>query len=293
MAFLQPDRRLLGIVSPARATHGDAFSAWRVGRSELGAQGNPFFNLDHFSMRGPTFPPHPHAGFSAVTYVLPESAIGMTNRDSRGDRSAIPPGGLHWTAAGSGIVHEEVPDLPGAMVEGMQIFVRQPQDQEVAPPRIHHVDADAIPLASLPGGGWLRILAGRYESLQAAFAPPSPLALIDVKLAPGGGMTWPDSSPQAAPEARMPWTLLVYLFRGALDLGEGYPREIRAPAMLIWETGLSPVALHALETDARFLILSGEPLDQPSIANGPFVMSSEDALRDAVSRFKAGAMGRI
>jgi len=74
-------------------------------------------------MRAPIFPPHPHTGFSAVTYMFEDSAGSFQNRDSLGDRALIHPGDLHWTQAGSGLMYEEVPSLPGTLCHGAQIFV--------------------------------------------------------------------------------------------------------------------------------------------------------------------------
>src|ERR1700750_2818805 len=95
-------RPIVRVARPEPARHGDAFTALRMGSLAFGREGDTVINLDHFRMGGPTFPPHAHAGFSAITYMLPESAGAMRNRDSLGDVSLIPPGGLHWTAAGSG-----------------------------------------------------------------------------------------------------------------------------------------------------------------------------------------------
>jgi redox-sensitive bicupin YhaK (pirin superfamily) len=281
-------RSLLRIARPTEAAHGNAFRALRIGAAQLGTEGNPFFNIDHFFMAGPTFPPHPHAGFSAVTYVLPESPIGMVNRDSQGDRSDIAPGGLHWTAASSGIVHEEVPAAPGT-VEGMQIFVRQPVAQEQTPPRIHRVEASEVPMLALADGGWLRVLAGSVPPLHAPFEPPSELVLADASLAANGGLTLPATPPSA------PWTLVVYLFRGELvRTGAGADREaIQAPAVLAFATGADAVALEAGAAGARLLVMGGAPLDQPSYSAGPFVLSSQAALADAVARYQSGAMGRL
>jgi redox-sensitive bicupin YhaK (pirin superfamily) len=273
-------RPIVRMIRPTSARHGDVFTALRMGASAFGADGDPFLNLDHFRMAGPTFPPHAHAGFSAVTYVLPESDAGMSNRDSLGDRSIIPPGGLHWTAAGSGIVHEEVPERAGALVEGFQIFVRQPVAQETLPPAIDHVDPAAVPVVALEGG-CARILAGRYDGTSAPFGTPSPLALIDVMLERGACFAW---SP--VPEMT---SCAVYLFEGALDAGD---RPIAAPMLILFERGDAPVQI-AAKARCRFLLLAGEPLHAPSVSNGPFVLSSQDALDEAMHRYRSGAMGTL
>jgi redox-sensitive bicupin YhaK (pirin superfamily) len=274
------DRAVARLVRPVTARHGDAFAAVRMGAAAFGADGDPFLNLDHFHMGGPTFPPHAHAGFSAVTYILPESDAGMLNRDSRGDRSIIPPGGLHWTAAGSGIVHEEVPERSGVTIEGFQIFVRQPVAQEDTAPVIDHVYPGAIPVVAL-GDGYARVLAGHYGGLAASFATPSPLALIDVALMPGEPFVW-------SPEPGMT-TCAVYLFGGRLAI-DG--RTVEAPALILFERGDASVHL-AAASRSRLLLLAGQPLDAPSVSNGPFVLSSQAKIDDAIDRYRRGAMGTI
>ncbi len=251
-----------------------------MGTAAFGAEGDPFLNLDHFTMGGPTFPPHAHAGFSAVTYMLPESAAGMLNRDSRGDRSIIPPGGLHWTAAGSGIVHEEVPERAGASIEGFQIFIRQPVVQEMTAPVIHHVEPAAIPTIKL-SAGHVRVLAGHHGKATAPFVAPSPITLLDLTLMPGEPFLW-------SPEAGMT-NCAVYLFAGRLTI-DG--REAEAPALILFEPGETAVHL-AAAARSRLMLLAGQPLHAPSVSNGPFVLSSQARLDDAVNRYRRGAMGLL
>jgi len=279
-ASIEPLRAVARVVRPEPARHGDAFTALRLGSLAIGGEGDPVINVDHFRMAGPTFPPHAHAGFSAITYMLPESVGAMRNRDSRGDVSLIPPGGLHWTAAGSGIVHEEVPDRAGETIEGFQIFVRQPIAQETAAPAIHHVEPHAVPVVRFDGGE-IRVLAGRAGDAAAPFTPPSPLCLLDIALDPGAPFAWsPD--PGIA-------TCALYLFAGRLDI-DG--TAVAAPALILFARGQAAIEFDARDR-ARFLLLAGAPLDAPSVSNGPFVLSSQAALNDAVQRYRSGAMGRL
>ncbi len=283
-------RELAGIVAPQEFVHGAGFRAFRITGASLGAGGDPFLSVDHFRIAAPTFPPHAHAGFSAATYVLPESACGMKNRDGLGDVSRIEPGGVHWTAAGSGLVHEEIPETPGQTAEGMQIFVRQPLANELAPPRIDHVDRDRVPTMTLERGAEVRLLAGRYETLASAFEPPSPLTVLDVSLPKGSRLEWPGSRPLGISSA----PFAVYLFGGRIDLGEDYQgrRTVSAHSVIAFEAGEGEVQIEAT-TDARLLLMAGQPLQRPGYSNGPFVMSSPAALNDAVRRYRSGAMGSL
>ena len=270
------------IVSPTHARRGEGFEALRIGPDLFGREGDPFLNVDHFRMRTPTFPPHPHAGFSAVTYLLPESPSGMLNRDGRGDRSVIQPGGVHWTAAGSGLVHEEVPEPAGSLAEGLQIFVRQPAEQERLPARIHHVDPDLMPVVSIGERSWVRVVAGTFGEAEAPFEPPSPLQILDVALAPGAGLAW--NSPWSA------GTVTLYLFSGAIDVDD---TDIPAPRLVVFARGTAAIRLSATIGDARFVLFAGQPLNQTSVSAGPFVLSNQAAVDDAFARYRRGDMGMI
>ncbi|MFB2920991.1 MULTISPECIES: pirin family protein [Aerosakkonema] len=103
-------------------SHRNGFSDYNL-HDQLGVSLDPFLNLVDFHMSQPTFKPHPHAGFSAVTYMFEDSEGAFINRDSLGDRSRIAPGDLHWTQAGSGMLHEEVPERAGVDCHGLQMFV--------------------------------------------------------------------------------------------------------------------------------------------------------------------------
>lgn len=136
------------IATLQRANHGSHFRAY--GLRGAAALIDPFIGVDHAWMSAPTFPPHPHAGFSAVSYLFLDSETGIDNRDSIGTHNLIRPGGLHWTTAGRGIVHEEVPAETGKTVHSLQIFVNlPPQRRDIAPFALSLAPQD-IPVVQLP-----------------------------------------------------------------------------------------------------------------------------------------------
>ncbi len=120
-------------------------TAFHGGAVEL----DPFLALTDFHMTEPTFAPHPHAGFSAVTYMFRDSAGSFRNRDSLGDESVIEPGALHWTQAGAGMMHEEIPIEPGLDCHGLQLFVNLRSEHKLAPPRAFHVSAADVPVVDV------------------------------------------------------------------------------------------------------------------------------------------------
>jgi hypothetical protein len=279
---MPPPLPITRVVTPSTVSPTPDFRATRLDPAILRDDASPLMSVDHFVMRAPTFPPHPHAGFSAVTYVLPESAGAMLNRDSRGDHSRIAPGGLHWTAAGAGIVHEEVPERRGVPVEGFQIFIKQPREAELAPPAVQHVEPAEVPDVDAGEGARVRVLAGSHRGHAAPVVPPSPFLALDVMLAPAATFRW------ASPDADR--ASVAYLFRGsALVNGT----SVGSPAMIALGRGAGSLTALAGGEGARIALFSGRPLDGPIHWQGPFALSSPAALRSAFERYQAGEMGRL
>ncbi|WP_461603827.1 pirin family protein [Aeromonas salmonicida] len=171
-----------------RANHAGHFRAFGL-RGEAGLL-SPYLGVDHYWMNGPTFPPHHHAGMSAVSYLLLDSETGMANRDSIGTSNLIRPGGLHWTTAGHGVVHEEVPAESGKTVHGLQIFVGlAPKQRNIAPFPLT-IEPQDVPVIQRPGAK-IRIPLGRYGDTQSPLTPPTEVTLLDVSLEAGAELTVP------------------------------------------------------------------------------------------------------
>ncbi len=256
----------------------DGLKIAKVTAEALGEPLDPFLMCDCFEMAQPFFPPHPHAGFSAVTYILPESEGGFVNRDSLGDKSLIRPGGVHWTEAARGVMHEEVPIVRGQVVRGLQIFVNLPAVHKLGAPRIYHAEPESIPVWS-EGDASVRVLAGSLEQVRSVVQPRTDCAIWDVTVRGGGS-------------ARLPvptdWRVFGVVTDGALAQ--------HGP------TGLAAVRLHpeggavqltAADIGARVVLLAGRPLNEPLALDGPFVMSTREQLLDAKRRFVNGEMGHL
>ncbi len=237
---------------------------------------DPYLSVDHFRMSQPTFPPHPHAGFSAVTWMFEDSPGAFINRDSLGDRSRIGPGSLHWTQAGRGMMHEELPEVPGVESHGLQIFVNLRSDHKHADPAAFH--ADALPLAT--GPGWrARVLAGRVGDVASPLTELlTPVLLLDVAIEPGATLTLPVDHPA---------------FALAID-GRGHAGATPLPAHAAVAFGDDGDALTiTAETALRVVIGGGQPLREPVVAGGPFVMNRREDIDAANARYRRGEMGTL
>lgn len=231
-------------------------------------------NVDHFHMSRPTFPPHPHAGFSAVTVLLPWSPGAFINRDSQGDRSRIGPGAIHWTLAGSGMMHEEIPEVPGVDCEGLQIFVKLPERIELTTPVAHHLDADAIPAFDRPGGR-VRVLVGDVAGTTSPISDDAHTTLLHVHAA--GTLSLP------VPSGREAFAIAL---RGAgrIDgqaLAAGDAVAIRSPT----------VTLDGPDLDV-FLAWS-DPMPAIPAFHGPFCMFRPERIAATISAHRAGRLGQL
>ena len=267
------------VAEPPRRDLSPGLSILHVHPESLGWNLDPVLQVDWFRMSRPYFRPHPHAGFSAVTYMLPESAGGFVNRDSRGDRSLIRPGALHWTEAGNGILHEEVPEKPGTACDGLQIFVNLPAARRLAEPRVFHVDPTNVPTFTIRAST-IRVLAGDYPGVEAAISPGTTAVLWDVSMAAGSDVTL------AVDPA---WSLSGLLRSGSLLHAGGAAGPGTA---LQFEPGDS-LHLRAGAAGVRLAILGGRPLGETVVARGPFVMSTPEQLSEAEQRYRRGDMGHL
>ncbi|MCA7989649.1 pirin family protein [Burkholderia cepacia] len=257
-----------------------------------GAHLSPFLLLDY---AGPaTFEPgsasaprgvgqHPHRGFETVTIVYDGE---VAHRDSTGAGGVIGPGDVQWMTAASGILHEEFHSegftKRGGPLEMVQLWVNLPaRDKMGAPAYQTLLDAD-IPVVELPdGAGRARIIAGELDGRRGPARTHTPIDVWDVRLVAGGHARFPVA------EGR---TLAVVVLSGTVQVnGETVARE--AQFVQLGRDG-SDVEIEA-NGDAKLLILSGEPIDEPVVGYGPFVMNSQAEIRTAIEDFNNGRFGQM
>lgn len=245
--------------------------------AHLGARIDPFLVISLFDMRGPLFPPHPHAGFSVATYIFPESEIGFWNQDTLGNRNLIPPGALHLTVAGLGVMHEETVTRSGRSALGLQIWIDHADaDREVAPAALHLGAAD-VPTASA-GGVTRRVLLGASAGLTSPLQPPLSARIVDVDLQAGAALD------DVTPEGETAFAVI--------RAGEVATEAGTAGAGIAVLADGAPLRLTAL-TDARLTLFVGPPLRHRIIPAGAFVASSEAQAAAFRARFASGDMGKL
>jgi redox-sensitive bicupin YhaK (pirin superfamily) len=267
-----------------RMNIGSGFRAYSLRGGEMAAPIDPFLGVDHAWMSAATFQPHPHAGFSAVSYLFLDSETGIDNRDSLGNRNRIQPGGLHWTAAGRGIVHDEVPAVSGKTVHMLQIFVNLAVDRQGADAFALSLELRDVPIAQLPGAK-VRVPLGALGEARSPLHPPTEVCLLDISLDEGANLSVPVPTGHSA--------FIMPIF-GALEIdGQSFDAsEPRLPVFPALETPRE-ILLQAKQGNAKVVVFSGTPLRQPVFWQGSLALASAEALAERMAAYQRGEFGSI
>jgi redox-sensitive bicupin YhaK (pirin superfamily) len=268
------------VVQPMK--HGTGFQAFGV-RGDYALM-DPFLMADHYRMSEPTFGPHPHAGFSAVTYMFDDAETGFNNRDSRGDGSAIRPGDTHWTVAGAGVVHDEVPMENGKVAHGLQLFVNLAAKDKHMPAAAVHIQGEQMPRFTQAGGAQVKVAFGAYDDGAQRAAPVKPIpteaTLLDVHAPANATFSYPVPTGYNA---------FVLVISGDITMAGEAVSEAQARAM-----GRSGGTLQiSARSDAHFAVFIGKPFDEPVVRHGPFAMTNQADINRAIQDYQTGRMGSL
>ncbi|SDO03560.1 hypothetical protein SAMN05216517_115133 [Janthinobacterium sp. OK676] len=255
-----------------------------------GKQLSPFLLLDYAGpaefapgTRPPGVGSHPHRGFETVTIVYKGE---VAHRDSTGQGGVIGPGDVQWMTAGAGILHEEFHSpaftQSGGTLDMVQLWVNLPAKNKMTAPGYQAITSDTIPTVALPdGGGSVRVIAGDFAGQHGPARTFSPMQVWDVRLAQG--------KLTELPVAKGWSTALIVLHGTVLVNGESVVREAQ---MALFERDGDSITVEA-NNDAVVLLLSGEPIDEPIVGHGPFVMNTEAEIAQAFEDFNSGRFARI
>ena len=283
-------RKILGIYGGPRPHWvGDGFPVRSLfSHASHGEHVSPFLLLDYAGPAKfePTDQPrgvgvHPHKGFETVTIVYEGE---VEHRDSTGRGGVIGPGDVQWMTAANGILHEEFHSkaftAKGGTLEMVQLWVYLPAKDKTATPGYQALLAGDIPVVALAGGaGTLRVIAGAYEGHKGLARTFTPIDVWDLSLKRG------KRAELTLPEGR---TLAVIVLKGSVRFNDDATAG-EAQFALFEQTG-GAIALEA-QGDAQLLVLSGEPIDEPVVMHGPFVMNSVEEIRQAITDFQSGRIG--
>ena len=256
---------------------------------DLGKQMSPFLMLDY---AGPAeFPPtterkgvgsHPHRGFETVTIVYKGE---VAHKDSTGQGGVIGPGDVQWMTAGSGILHEEFHAegfaKNGGTLDMVQLWVNLPANLKMTKPAYQAILDQQIPNIELKhGAGVARIIAGDFDGHRGPAHTFTPMNVIDLKLRKG----------KAIIATHEGWNTSLVVLKGAVEAGDGV--VAKDAQMLMFSSQGQDIQLNTLE-DSIALLLSGEPIDEPIVGYGPFVMNTKEEITQAMQDFNSGSFGKI
>lgn len=268
---------------PARSQRDGAFHLKSLDLGSLGQLASPLLVVDDFRVRGRPFPPHPHAGFSAVTYVFDDSPGGLRSRDSLGNDGTVGQGGMVWTQAGSGIIHHEIPAEPDRELHGLQVFVNASAARKLAAPRVLRLQSRQAPEWRSEAGDRVRVVVGSFEGLTSPLVPDEPFLFLDVEL-----------RRVVALEIRNGHNALVYAVEGGRVHAQanGHLQPLKAGEAVAFRGGGTPMRLETDES-AHLVILAGAQIREPLVIQGPFMMNTQAQIDDAIRRYRSGDMGRL
>ncbi|MGO4328142.1 pirin family protein [Cupriavidus sp. 2TAF22] len=285
-------KKVLGIYgSPQGHWVGDGFPVRTLfSQANLGNRASPFLMLDyagpaHFA---PTFGrrgvgEHPHRGFETVTIVYQGE---LEHRDSTGQGGKIGPGDVQWMTAAAGILHEEYHSeafaRQGGTLEMVQLWVNLPAREKMSEPGYQTLLDANIPQVALPrGAGSVRVIAGEFGGALGPARTFTPIDVWDVRLLQGHGAEF------TVPSGRN--VLMIALHGNVTVNGTQSAHEAQ---LVVLEQAGTGFTLEA-DSDATILLLSGEPLDEPVVSYGPFVMNTQREIEQALSDYRSGQFGRI
>ena len=285
-------KQVLGIFGSG-STHwvGDGFHVRNILPSNgIENEVNPFLMLDYAGPGyfKPTSRPrgvdeHPHRGFETVTIAY-QGAV--EHRDSSGNSGTIGPGDVQWMTAASGVVHEEKHERQfaeqGGTFEMIQLWVNLPKVYKMSAPRYQTLLKEQIPVVQLGAAGYARIIAGGLNGVNGPAKTFTPVNVFDVRLKAGG------QTELNLPEGH---NAALVLLKG--DVVVNSVEELSGEAKLAVLSAEGGRVSLDVKKDTILLVLSGEPITEPVASYGPFVMNTEDEIRQAVTDYRAGKMGHL
>ncbi|MBB2154981.1 pirin family protein [Gluconacetobacter diazotrophicus] len=256
----------------------------------LGQEVSPFLLLDYAGPHrfAPADAPrgvgvHPHRGFETVTIVYDGE---VEHRDSTGAGGVIGPGDVQWMTAGSGILHQEFHSRAYTRTGGpfrmVQLWVNLPARDKMARPGYQSIASADIPVVALPDeAGQVRVIAGAYGGTAGPARTFTLLDVWDVGLRAGAHVTFD------LPEGH---TAMLVVLEGQVTVNDGFAAA-GADMVLLDRTGQSVSV--AARDDAMLLVLTGQPIDEPIVGRGPFVMNTEAEIHQAIEDLRGGRFGTL
>lgn len=280
---VQHPRTVERLVAGQATSDGAGVKLTRVLTQNLQHRLDPFLMLDAFGSDNPDdyiagFPEHPHRGFETVSYMLSGR---MRHRDSAGHEGLVTDGGVQWMTAGRGVIHSEIPQQTEGRMEGFQLWLNLHSSEKMGAPWYRDIQATDLPKVTTAEGVQVTVIAGESQGTPGAVQREKTQPLyLDVHMPADSCFSQPLPATHNA---------FIYVYRGEVQVGDKTVPAQRM-AILANETDSDGVTLTA-SADAKFLLIAGQPLKEPIVQYGPFVMNSQQEIYQALSDFRDGVLG--
>lgn len=275
--------RALKNVFPGIATSdGDGVKLTRIiGTQQLNIL-DPFLLLDYFESDDASdyiggFPTHPHRGFETVTYLLNGK---MRHKDNAGHEGVVEPGGVQWMSAGKGVLHSEMPEQEEGLLKGFQLWVNLPKASKMMAPAYQEYPPESTPVELRENGTEVRVISGITNEgttgpVKNTHITPT---YMDVKLPEG--MTFEQALP-------IGHNAFIYVIEGAVTMANDSTQKITKKSLGVFDEG-EQVSVMASDSETRFLLIAGRPLNEPIARGGPFVMNTREEVLQAFDDYSQG-----
>ncbi len=279
-------RQLQQIVQGRETSDGAGVRIKRTLGQNPYARFDPFLMLDEFGSSSADdyiagFPAHPHRGFETVTYMLQGH---MLHEDHMGNKGHLRDGDVQWMTAGRGIIHSEMPQQEHGLMRGFQLWLNLPAAEKMKPAHYRDIPSAEIPVTDLPNGGSIKVIANTAFIGDKVISGPiqgltTETIYWDVHLPAGKEFH------HAIPEDH---NTFLYVYEGDIAIGEDKRKLTKGNTGLLSKG--DQLSVQALESEARFLVISGKPIKEPIVQYGPFVMNSTEEIEQAIQDYRDGTL---
>ena len=243
---------------------------------------DPFLLLDHIGSENPNdyiagFPPHPHRGFVTFTYMLDGH---MQHRDSMDNTGNLGPGAAQWMKAASGVIHSEMPKQENGLLRGFQLWINLPAANKMDHPEYQEFPSAAFPVVET-GDYRLKVLIGHFGDVAAPIQDDlTQVTYFDVELRPGRHFQHWLSAQN---------TSFIYVFEGN---GQFNGQSVAQHSLVAIDADDDAFDFVAGKEGARFIMVSGKPVNEPIVQHGPFVMNNREEIDQALQDYQTNQFVR-
>ena len=275
--MIKDKRKIKYLVEGVQTSDGAGVNLTRIIGSPEFNMLDPFLLLDEFGSDNPDdyiagFPPHPHRGFETVTYMINGK---FHHKDTAGNEGHLTDGGVQWMTAGKGVIHSEMPEQTAGVMRGFQLWLNLPKEKKMIEPAYHDIQADQIPSVPLIDGQ-VKVISGEYKSTIGPGRPHTGVLYLDVHLNKKCNISIP---------IEKNWNSFVYVYEGEIKADN----IITKGTLAVLETDGS-FECESMIDDTKFILVAGEPIDEPVARGGPFVMNTRGEVMQAFDDYHSGKL---